>query len=691
MLEPSCDCCKMNTSVLAPPAQRQSPPMAAARLPVLAPPAQRQSPPVAAARLPLLAPPAQRQSPPVAAAILVVPVATASPPPAVVAPSDLDAPGVPLVSPRGVKRQRRLSDTSEDLRLKILSCLDFLGKVKDHPELLLATKEDGFGNRLHSDNVLRALKNTGSSSSTLKAITLVVSKAKPTALSGPEEQKIVEWLQESARRGFGRSKNQLITAVQTVLSKTPGRNTQFKNSHPGYKWYRGFMRRHAEQLTLRTPQALGAQQAAVSPEKIMQWFKTAESDIRKLVLMFCCWRVLVYSVSPFKPTKIASVVDEVEDLVHPVNVDKVPNCPTYTRMVRKYEKKEGSSRQNFSTSQAMVDAYNAVMEGHMSVNRASKHFGINKKSLLRRTNGEIPVNSHVGRQTTLSLVHETELAECIKLMAEWGWGFSSEEVKDIVQDFVSAAKLDTPFVRGRPERDWLEGYLSRHPDITPRKTEHLSSARASAEDPEVLKHWFEVLDNALTKAGVKDMPCQIFNADESGFVTDPKSQVVLATKGAKRVNQHIGESGREQITVNCCGSASGKVLPPCVIYKGKNLYEAWSTGGPAGACYTTSEKGWMEDAQFLDWFTKLFLTNTRDVSDKSRVLIFDGHLFHLSHALVQRAKENNVILLRLSAHLTHLLQPFDRAVFRPVKLKWQQLLVKFARTHSGPVGEKRLS
>ncbi|RUS88034.1 hypothetical protein EGW08_004200 [Elysia chlorotica] len=114
-----------------------------------------------------------------------------------------------------------------------------------------------------------------------------------------------------------------------------------------------------------------------------------------------------------------------------------------------------------------------------------------------------------------SPIHETELVKCIKLMAEWGWGFSSEEVKDIVQDFVSSKKLDTPFVDGRPERDWLEGFLSRHSDITPRKTEHFSSARASAEDPKVLKHWFDLLDNTLTKAGVKDIPCQIFNTDET--------------------------------------------------------------------------------------------------------------------------------------------------------------------------------
>ena len=83
----------------------------------------------------------------------------------------------------------------------------------------------------------------------------------------------------------------------------------------------------------------------------------------------------------------------------------------------------------------------------------------------------------------------------------------------------------------------------------------------------------------------------------------------------------------------------------------------------------------------------VFLVHTDDVSKKIWILIFDGHASHLSIALIEKAKERNVVLLRLPAHLTHLLQPYDRAVFRPVKVKWQQLLVKFARTHKGPVGK----
>ncbi|GFO05301.1 Dde-domain-containing protein [Plakobranchus ocellatus] len=180
----------------------------------------------------------------------------------------------------------------------------------------------------------------------------------------------------------------------------------------------------------------------------------------------------------------------------------------------------------------------------------------------------------------------------------------------------------------------------------------------------------------------------LHNTDETGFVTDFKADIVLAARGSKRVNQSIGGSGREQVIVNCAAAATGKLLPLYVVYQGKNLYEAWAKDGPTDAAYTTSTKGWMEAPLFLDWFKKIFLHHTRDDSDKARLLIFDGHASHLSVDLIEEAKRNNVILMRLPAHMTHHLQPLDRAVFGPVKRKWQAMLIRYARTHNGPVGKK---
>lgn len=79
----------------------------------------------------------------------------------------------------------------------------------------------------------------------------------------------------------------------------------------------------------------------------------------------------------------------------------------------------------------MIATYEAVMKKQMSANQAAKYYKINKRSLLRRTSGEIPINAHVGKKTALTPSHDNELSECIKLMAGWGWGFTSEEVKTL--------------------------------------------------------------------------------------------------------------------------------------------------------------------------------------------------------------------------------------------------------------------
>ena len=140
-----------------------------------------------------------------------------------------------------------------------------------------------------------------------------------------------------------------------------------------------------------------------------------------------------------------------------------------------------------------------------------------------------------------------------------------------------------------------------------RKTEHLSNARAKAEDPEVINKWFQLVQKTLQDDGVCGLPSQIFNCDETGFVTDPKTQIVLAEKGASRVTQSNGGSGREQITVNCACSASGQILPPYVVYKGKKLYCEWVQDGPVGAEKQQVRRAGWNHLSFWIGFTKFFL------------------------------------------------------------------------------------
>ena len=96
----------------------------------------------------------------------------------------------------------------------------------------------------------------------------------------------------------------------------------------------------------------------------------------------------------------------------------------------------------------MIDAYNSVICKQMSANHASMHYEVDRKALLRRVRVEIQVNSHPGKQIVLTSKQEEELADCLIVLAEWGWGFSKEEVKDIIQEFVKENGIETPFIDG---------------------------------------------------------------------------------------------------------------------------------------------------------------------------------------------------------------------------------------------------
>ena len=64
---------------------------------------------------------------------------------------------------------------------------------------------------------------------------------------------------------------------------------------------------------------------------------------------------------------------------------------------------------------------------------------------------------------------------------------------------------------------------------------------------------------------------------------------------------------REHVTFVACGSASGQVIPPAIIYQGKRVMED-KKGGPPGAAYYATDSAYMNEEKMLAWlehFNKL--------------------------------------------------------------------------------------
>ena len=56
------------------------------------------------------------------------------------------------------------------------------------------------------------------------------------------------------------------------------------------------------------------------------------------------------------------------------------------------------------------------------------------------------------------------------------------------------------------------------------------------------------------------------------------------------------------------------------------------------------------------------------------LLLFDGHMTHISICVIQWALSDNIYLLKFPLHVTDILQPLDKCCFGPIKRKWEDKL-----------------
>ena len=86
-----------------------------------------------------------------------------------------------------------------------------------------------------------------------------------------------------------------------------------------------------------------------------------------------------------------------------------------------------------------------------------------------------------------------------------------------------------------------------------------------------------------------------------------------------------------------------------------------------GALYAKQDSGFMDSELFLKWFQIIFLPHAKPTVENPALLLMDGHASHCSPEVIDCARENNVILLALVPHTTHLCQPLDVAVYNAFK------------------------
>jgi len=316
----------------------------------------------------------------------------------------------------------------------------------------------------------------------------------------------------------------------------------------------------------------------------------------------------------------------------------------------------------------------------LTISRASEKFGVPKSTIcnhVKALSDNKKINNP-GGQTVLSHDEEKNLVIGLIKCGEWGFPLKCRDIQLAVKSYLDRLGKKTRFKNNWPGKDWVDLFLNRNNELTLRIGENIKRVRA-AVSKSVLNEYFDNLSNTLSNVP----PSHIFNYDETNFVDDPGKSLVVVRRGTKHP-EVVKDTSKTSVSVMFCVSADGNILPPYTVYKAKHIYPTWIEGGIQGAGYNRNDSGWFDMPIFEDWFLSCFLPSCRHLTGP-KVIIGDNLASHISLEVIKHCEMNNIRFVLLPPNSTHLCQPLDVAVFRPMKRSWRKTLDDWKNSNSGPI------
>jgi len=213
--------------------------------------------------------------------------------------------------------------------------------------------------------------------------------------------------------------------------------------------------------------------------------------------------------------------------------------------------------------------------------------------------------------------------------------------------------------------------------MTIRKPEKLGNSRSRMLNTTVVSKYMADLGKILTDLNLHDKPNRIWNCDETGKQFQHTPIKGISQKGAKNVVSRVSEN-RTNIIIMACVNGAGEKMVSMVIVKGKtsaSLHGLNVGEAPAGTVFAFQENGWMTEELGEKWFRDVFLKQCGP--ERPQLLLLDGHSSHETLGLLELAVRENIQVLCLPPHTTHMLQPLDRTVFGPFNTAYNTACSQF--------------
>lgn len=329
------------------------------------------------------------------------------------------------------------------------------------------------------------------------------------------------------------------------------------------------------------------------------------------------------------------------------------------------------------TVDTLEKAVAVLKRGGTSVYKVSQQTGIPYSTLKKRYNlakandGSYKNSPKLGRRTVFSIAQEEILANHLRTMSNKFYGLTREQFRKVCYSVAKQLGVEDRFnqVNETAGKDWLAGFLQRHPDLSIRKPEAISINRILGFNKTEVTLFFNNLERLMTQHNFE--PHRIYNVDETGITTVQETEKIIAPKGQKRVGSVTSWERGKTVTVICAMSASGSFVPPLFIFPRQRHSPQLEKDGPLGAVYTCSHNGWTNEKIFILWL-RHFIKHTKPTAETPILLVLDNHNSHATLEAWELAKENHVVMLTIPPHGSHRIQPLDVGFYSPLKTAYNK-------------------
>jgi hypothetical protein len=330
----------------------------------------------------------------------------------------------------------------------------------------------------------------------------------------------------------------------------------------------------------------------------------------------------------------------------------------------------------------------AAIGNGASERKTAKEYGIPRTTLQSRRTGCSTASSGHHHQQRLSPHQENCLCDWIKEQEACGYAPSHARAREMATLMLTLSGDTKPL-----GKKWVPTFMKRNRQIASIIGKPIDAARIRGTQPHHIHDFYERFDTIRASHNTQQQ--DIWNMDEHGIALGVcTNSVVLGASGKHKTYIQTPEN-REWVSVIEGINALGHFIRPLVMFKGKDVQTSWFTAEHIPDwLITTTSKGWTSNDIGLRWLKEVFLPETARILQNGRtahrLLLLDGHGSHATVEFMWICKQNQVDILYLPAHSSHVLQPLDLGTFSPLKSPYRKEIADLAHLDdAAPVKKRR--